>query len=115
MQLGGSNVYLNFTISGLLEIPAYTAALLLLLRCGRRAPYCGAMLACGLSLLSILLVPASLPGLATAVALSGKVGPSIIIRLYQIIFELSFILTLLSPSVSQSNYLCEYVRNRYSC
>ena len=54
---GGSDVYFNFTMSGLLEIPAYAAALLILKHLGRRAPYFVSMLLCGLSLLSVVLIP----------------------------------------------------------
>ena len=74
-ELGGSDVYLNFTISGLLEIPAYTAAILLLLHFGRRVPYFTSMILCGASLLSIMLVPRGVYANdwpATAVALFGK-------------------------------------------
>lgn len=73
--LGGSDVYLNFTISGLLEIPAYTAAIVLLSYFGRRVPYFSSMLLCGASLLSIMLVPRGVytdDWPATAVALCGK-------------------------------------------
>ena len=74
-DLGGSNVYLSFTISGLLEIPAYAAAIILLLYFGRRVPYYSSMLLCGISLLSIMLVPRGVykdDWPATAVALCGK-------------------------------------------
>ena len=54
---GGSDVYFNFTMSGLLEIPAYAAALLILKHWGRRVPYFVSMLLCGLSLLSVVLIP----------------------------------------------------------
>ena len=54
---GGANIYLNFTLGGLLEIPAYMAALLILQRWGRRVPYFVSMLLCGISLISIMLIP----------------------------------------------------------
>lgn len=56
---GGANIYLNFTLGGLLEIPAYLAALLILQRWGRRVPYFVSMLLCGISLISIMLIPRS--------------------------------------------------------
>eukprot|EP00092_Neocalanus_flemingeri_P018838 GFUD01020396.1.p1 GENE.GFUD01020396.1~~GFUD01020396.1.p1 ORF type:complete len:549 (+),score=92.66 GFUD01020396.1:57-1703(+) len=74
-DLGGSDVYLNFTISGLLEIPAYTAAILFLLYFGRRVPYFSSMILCGASLLSIMLVPRGVYANdwpAMVVALFGK-------------------------------------------
>ena len=54
---GGENIFFNFTIGGLLEIPSHTAAILTLLYFGRRIPYCSSMFLCGLSLVSIILVP----------------------------------------------------------
>ena len=71
---GGTNVYFNFIMSGLLEIPAYLAGggfemrektkskinfagMVILQYCGRRVPYFVSMLLCGISLLSIMLIP----------------------------------------------------------
>ena len=54
---GGTNIYFNFTMSGLLEIPAYLAGLVILQYCGRRVPYFVSMLLCGVSLVSIVLIP----------------------------------------------------------
>ena len=54
---GGEDIFFNFTIGGLLEIPSHTAAILTLLYFGRRIPYCSSMLLCGVSLVSIILVP----------------------------------------------------------
>lgn len=70
---GGSNVYLNFTISGLLEIPAYAGAIVILLYCGRRVPYAVSILLCGVSLLSIVCIPAGVSQWpAVALTLFGK-------------------------------------------
>ena len=46
---GGANIYLNFTLGGLLEIPG--DPLLILQRWGRRVPYFVSMLLCGISLM----------------------------------------------------------------
>ena len=70
---GGSNVYMNFTISGLLEIPAYAGAIVILLYCGRRVPYFVSILLCGVSLLSIVCIPTGVSDwLAVALTLFGK-------------------------------------------
>ncbi|XP_023323116.1 organic cation transporter protein isoform X2 [Eurytemora carolleeae] len=53
----GGDVFINFSLSGLLEIPAYILAIFVLLRYGRRFPYCISMILSGLSLLCISLVP----------------------------------------------------------
>ena len=71
----GGDVFLNFLISGLLEIPAYTVAMWVILKKGRRAPYVSSMLLCGVSLLCIMFVPrGAYPGdwPAVAIALFGK-------------------------------------------
>ena len=44
-------------VNGAAEIPAYSAAILLLVRCGRRTPYASTLILAGCCLLSILLVP----------------------------------------------------------
>ena len=77
MNIGdlGGDVYVNFTISGFLEIPAYTAAILFLLYCGRRFPYAGSLILCGVSLLCVMLVPRGVfsnDWPAMAIALFGK-------------------------------------------
>ena len=50
-NLGGS-FYLNFTISGLVEFPAYTLCLLLLDRIGRKWLHCIVMVVGGLACIS---------------------------------------------------------------
>ena len=54
---GGSNIFLNFTISSLLEIPAYTAAIVILLYFGRRMPYALSLFLCGVSLIITVAIP----------------------------------------------------------
>jgi len=53
----GGDVFLNFAISGLLEIPAYGLAMIVLLKYGRRVPYGSALILSGMFLLAISLVP----------------------------------------------------------
>ena len=54
----GGNDYVNFVISGFVEVPAYTFLIFTLNRWGRKIILCGCMLVAGFSLLAILLVPA---------------------------------------------------------
>jgi len=53
----GGDVFINFTASGLLEIPAYGAAIIVLMKCGRRIPYGTSLIMSGLFLLSVSFVP----------------------------------------------------------
>ena len=53
----GGDVLVKFTINGVMEVPAFTLAMLVILYMGRRIPHAVSMIGCGLSLLTILLVP----------------------------------------------------------
>ncbi|XP_034186659.1 organic cation transporter [Osmia lignaria lignaria] len=66
------NDYVNFVISGLVEIPAYTFLIFTLNRWGRKIILCGCMLVSGVALLGILLVPADAPWMVVCLAMIGK-------------------------------------------
>lgn len=68
----GSNVLLNFLISGAVEIPAYTMLLLTLNRWGRRTILCGCMLMAGSVLLLTIVVPKDSNWLIILLAMVGK-------------------------------------------
>lgn len=68
----GSNVLLNFVISGAVEIPAYTLLLLTLNRWGRRTILCGCMLMAGSVLLLTIIVPKDSNWLIILLAMVGK-------------------------------------------
>ncbi|XP_046393817.1 organic cation transporter protein-like [Ischnura elegans] len=70
----GGNDYLNFIISGVVEIPGYTFALLTLNRWGRKLPLCGSMLIGGLALLLTLAVPEDMNWLFISLAMFGKLA-----------------------------------------
>ena len=54
---GGSSIYFNFSLMSLMEVPAYIAAMLLVLYYGRRVPYAMSLIIYGSSLVVIMLVP----------------------------------------------------------
>ncbi|CAD1470638.1 unnamed protein product [Heterotrigona itama] len=68
----GGNDYVNFVISGFVEVPAYTFLIFTLNRWGRKIILCGCMLVAGFSLLAILLVPADAQWLVVCLAMIGK-------------------------------------------
>jgi len=71
----GGDVFVNFAVSGLLEIPAYGLAMVVLLKYGRRVPYSCALISSGICLLSVGLVPRGVyhkDWPAMALALLGK-------------------------------------------
>ncbi|XP_078261994.1 solute carrier family 22 member 2-like [Rhinoraja longicauda] len=76
MRLGtlGGNIYLDFFISGAVEIPAAMLILLVIERIGRRLPFATGGLLSGASCLIAAFIPESVSWLATAIAFVGKLG-----------------------------------------
>ncbi|XP_032679463.1 organic cation transporter protein [Odontomachus brunneus] len=70
----GGNDYVNFVISGVVEVPAYTFLIFTLNRWGRKIILCGCMLLSGLALLATLFVPANMPWLIVCLAMIGKLA-----------------------------------------
>ena len=73
-NLGGT-IMINFLLNGLVEIPAYTFGMYVLLYLGRKIPFSGMMLVGGIALLFTMAVPrdvytANWP--AVALAMVGK-------------------------------------------
>ncbi|KAI4470609.1 solute carrier family 22 member [Holotrichia oblita] len=68
----GGNDYLNFVISGAVEIPAYTSLIFTLNRWGRKIILCGCMVTAGVALLLTLAVPAEHHWLVVALAMISK-------------------------------------------
>ncbi|XP_070166653.1 organic cation transporter protein isoform X1 [Polyergus mexicanus] len=70
----GGNDYVNFVISGIVEVPAYTFLIFTLNRWGRKISLCGCMMLSGLALLATLFVPADMPSLVVCLAMIGKLA-----------------------------------------
>ncbi|KAM0730118.1 Organic cation transporter protein [Formica fusca] len=70
----GGNDYVNFVISGIVEVPAYTFLIFTLNRWGRKISLCGCMMLSGLALLATLFVPADMPWLVVCLAMIGKLA-----------------------------------------
>nr|XP_023017401.1 organic cation transporter protein-like [Leptinotarsa decemlineata] len=70
----GGNPYLNFVISGAVEIPAYAFLLLTLNRWGRRNVMCGCMSVAGTALLLTMAVPKDQQWLIVTLAMIGKLA-----------------------------------------
>ncbi|KAL6255646.1 hypothetical protein P5V15_012893 [Pogonomyrmex californicus] len=70
----GGNDYVNFVISGIVEVPAYTFLIFTLNRWGRKIIFCGYMMLSGLALLGTLFVPANMPWLIVCLAMIGKLA-----------------------------------------
>ncbi|XP_018578503.1 organic cation transporter protein isoform X2 [Anoplophora glabripennis] len=70
----GGNPYLNFVISGAVEIPAYIFVLLTLNRWGRKKVMCGCMILAGCALLLTMAVPKDHHWLVVTLAMIGKLA-----------------------------------------
>ncbi|KAI8503342.1 hypothetical protein Bbelb_191630 [Branchiostoma belcheri] len=66
------NVYLNFAISGLIEIPANLLPIFLLNKFGRRWPLCVLLLAGGVACIVAFFIPKHLGWMTTTLAMIGK-------------------------------------------
>ncbi|XP_066269649.1 organic cation transporter protein-like [Branchiostoma lanceolatum] len=66
------NVYLNFAMSGFVEIPAYLISIYLLDKFGRRWPLCILLVFGGVSCIVAFFIPKSLGWLTTTLAMTGK-------------------------------------------
>ncbi|KAK7151103.1 hypothetical protein R3I93_012137 [Phoxinus phoxinus] len=76
MRLGilGGNVYVDFLISGIVELPAAFLILLTIERIGRRLPFATANIVAGAACLITAFIPDSMFWLKTAVACVGRLG-----------------------------------------
>ncbi|XP_076064263.1 organic cation transporter [Oratosquilla oratoria] len=68
----GGNDYINFMISGAVELPAHVITILLLDRVGRRPPLCVSMILGGVALLSTILIPQDMTIVLVTMAMMGK-------------------------------------------
>ncbi|XP_072123269.1 solute carrier family 22 member 2-like isoform X1 [Mobula birostris] len=76
MYLGnmGGNIYLDFFISGAVEIPASIIVLLVIERIGRRLPFATGGLLSGASCLIVAFIPENVLWLKTVIASLGRLG-----------------------------------------
>ncbi|XP_026679607.1 organic cation transporter protein-like [Diaphorina citri] len=68
----GGNIYLNFIISGMVEIPAYLSSMLTLDRYGRKNFLCPCLILSGLCLIVSALLPLDLNTVSIVLAMMGK-------------------------------------------
>ncbi|XP_060687121.1 solute carrier family 22 member 2-like [Hemiscyllium ocellatum] len=83
MRLGtlGGNIYLDFFISGAVEIPASIIIILVIERIGRRFPFAAGGLVAGGSCLIVVFIPENLTWLKTAVACLGRLGITVALEM----------------------------------
>ncbi|CAH1251989.1 SLC22A5 [Branchiostoma lanceolatum] len=66
------NLYLNFAISGFIEIPAYLISIVILDKFGRRWPLCLMLLFGGVACIVAFFIPKHLGWMTTTLAMTGK-------------------------------------------
>ncbi|XP_015415508.1 PREDICTED: solute carrier family 22 member 2 [Myotis davidii] len=74
MGLAGSNVYLDFFYSALVEFPAALLIILTIDRIGRRYPWAGSNMVAGAACLASVFIPEDLQWLRVTVACLGRMG-----------------------------------------
>ncbi|XP_014203882.1 organic cation transporter protein isoform X2 [Copidosoma floridanum] len=70
----GGNDYMNFVISGLVEVPAFTFLIFTLNRWGRKLILCGCMIASGLALVAMMFIPIDMVWLKVTFAMIAKLA-----------------------------------------
>ncbi|XP_014247403.1 organic cation transporter protein isoform X2 [Cimex lectularius] len=70
----GGNEYVNFIISGAVEVPAYLFLIFTLDKWGRKIILCGAMIVSGICLLGTVFVPKDMEWLSITLAMGGKLA-----------------------------------------
>ncbi|XP_049872919.1 organic cation transporter protein-like [Pectinophora gossypiella] len=70
------NMYINYILTSLVEIPGYIVSVYVLDRFGRKVPIIVSLFFCGASLFMLPIISSSLSGLQLAVTLAGKLGAS---------------------------------------
>ncbi|CAH1799763.1 unnamed protein product [Owenia fusiformis] len=68
----GGDPYINFLISGAIEVPAYGMAQFFFWKLGRRYPLCGVLLVGGVALLCMMAVPKEMVALNITLSMVGK-------------------------------------------
>lgn len=70
----GGNEYINFVISGVVEIPAYAILIFTLDKWGRKGVLCGSMIIAGFCLLSSSFIPTDINWFKITLAMVGKLA-----------------------------------------
>ncbi|XP_048457028.1 solute carrier family 22 member 2-like [Rhincodon typus] len=109
MRLGtlGGNIYLDFFISGAVEIPASVIIILVIERIGRRLPFAAGGLVSGGSCLLVVFIPENLTWLKTAVACLGRLGITVVFEMVCFVNTELYPTFLRNFAVSACGVLCD--------
>ncbi|XP_021246964.1 solute carrier family 22 member 3 isoform X2 [Numida meleagris] len=109
MRLGivGGNLYLDFFISGAVELPAALIILMTIDRIGRRLPFAISNIVAGIACLITAFLPEDIPWLKTTVATLGRLGITIAFEIVYLVNSELYPTTLRNFGVSLCSSLCD--------
>ncbi|XP_028628579.1 solute carrier family 22 member 3 [Grammomys surdaster] len=110
MRLGliGGNLYIDFFISGLVELPGALLILLTIERLGRRLPFAASNVVAGVSCLVTAFLPEGIPWLRTTVATLGRLGITMAFEIVYLVNSELYPTTLRNFGVSLCSGLCDF-------
>nr|XP_025871758.1 solute carrier family 22 member 3 [Vulpes vulpes] len=110
MRLGiiGGNLYIDFFISGVVELPAALLILLTIERFGRRLPFAGSNVVAGVACLVTAFLPEGIPWLRTTVATLGRLGITMAFEIVYLVNSELYPTTLRNFGVSLCSGLCDF-------
>ncbi|XP_049657602.1 solute carrier family 22 member 3 isoform X1 [Accipiter gentilis] len=109
MRLGivGGNLYLDFFISGAVELPAALLILVTIDRIGRRLPFAISNIVAGIACLITAFLPEDIPWLKTTVATLGRLGITMAFEIVYLVNTELYPTTLRNFGVSLCSSLCD--------
>ncbi|XP_025965609.1 solute carrier family 22 member 3 [Dromaius novaehollandiae] len=109
MRLGivGGNLYLDFFISGAVELPAALLILVTIDRIGRRLPFAISNIVAGIACLITAFLPDDLPWFKTTVATLGRLGITMAFEIVYLVNTELYPTTLRNFGVSLCSSLCD--------
>ncbi|XP_037376587.1 solute carrier family 22 member 3 isoform X2 [Talpa occidentalis] len=110
MRLGivGGNLYIDFFISGVVELPAALLILLTIERFGRRLPFAASNVVAGVACLVTAFLPEGIPWLRTTVATLGRLGITMAFEIVYLVNSELYPTTLRNFGVSLCSGLCDF-------
>ncbi|XP_012922619.1 solute carrier family 22 member 3 isoform X2 [Heterocephalus glaber] len=110
MRLGitGGNLYVDFFISGVVELPAALLILLTIERVGRRLPFAASNIVAGVACLVTAFLPEGIPWLRTAVATLGRLGITMAFEIVYLVNSELYPTTLRNFGVSLCSGVCDF-------
>ncbi|XP_055289374.1 solute carrier family 22 member 3 [Moschus berezovskii] len=110
MRLGitGGNLYVDFFISGVVELPGALLILLTIERFGRRLPFAASNVVAGVACLVTAFLPEGIPWLRTTVATLGRLGITMAFEIVYLVNSELYPTTLRNFGVSLCSGLCDF-------